>query len=121
MSKFKTLVASIKAHVKTIDVDQLHFLIEQQEPITLIDVRETSTYQEKGHIPSAIHIPRGRIEINIEAQCPENDTMIILYCGGGSHAALAADNLMKMGYDNVYSLIGGFKSWSLVGHTIEAP
>jgi 3-mercaptopyruvate sulfurtransferase SseA len=32
-----------------------------------------------------------------------------MYCGGGYRSALACDMAQKMGYKNVYSLIGGYK------------
>ncbi len=36
---------------------------------------------------------------------------LILYCGGGYRSALAADNLQKMGYTNVLSMVGGWTAW----------
>jgi len=32
-----------------------------------------------------------------------------MYCGGGYRSALTADAAQRMGYRNVYSLIGGCK------------
>jgi rhodanese-related sulfurtransferase len=36
---------------------------------------------------------------------------IVLYCGGGFRSALAAENLQKMGYTNVWSMDGGIRDW----------
>ena len=33
-----------------------------------------------------------------------------MYCGGGFRSALSCDMAQKMGYKNVYSLIGGYKA-----------
>ena len=38
------------------------------------------------------------------------DKTIVVYCGGGSRSALAADTLQSMGYD-VRSLRGGYRAW----------
>jgi len=50
--------------------------------------------------------------VKIEEKVPDTATPIICYCGGGNRSALVADNLQKMGYTNVASLSGGFKSWT---------
>ena len=76
----------------------------------IIDVREGSEWQE-GAIPNAIHIPRGYLELQIEQIAPDPKAEIILYCGGGTRSALAAENLQAMGYQNVKSLKGGLRSW----------
>jgi rhodanese-related sulfurtransferase len=34
---------------------------------------------------------------------------LVLYCGGGFRSALAADNLVKMGYSEATSLDGGWR------------
>jgi rhodanese-related sulfurtransferase len=41
------------------------------------------------------------------------------YCGGGSRSALAAENLQRMGYTDVTSIIGGFKAWKAEGLPVE--
>ena len=51
------------------------------------------------------------IERDIVGQIPDKNAEIILYCGGGYRSALAADNLGKMGYTNVFSMIGGWTAW----------
>ncbi|MGB7210430.1 MAG: rhodanese-like domain-containing protein [Pyrinomonadaceae bacterium] len=45
------------------------------------------------------------------ANLPDKSTELILYCGGGFRSALAADNLNKMGYTNVWSMSGGWHAW----------
>jgi rhodanese-related sulfurtransferase len=64
-------------------------------------------------------LSRGVLELRIEGLIPDNSAPIICYCGGGSRSALAADNLQKMGYTNVVSLAGGFKSWLDAGLPAE--
>jgi rhodanese-related sulfurtransferase len=40
----------------------------------------------------------------------------VLYCDGDFRSALAADNLQRMGYENVFSLDGGcLRGWSRAG------
>jgi rhodanese-related sulfurtransferase len=76
----------------------------------LIDVRDESEYVA-GHLPGAKHLSRGTIEIYIH-KLANKDQEIILYCGGGNRSALAAESLKKMGYNNVLSMIGGYRTWA---------
>ena len=39
------------------------------------------------------------------------DTPIVVYCGGGSRAALAGKTLKEIGFTNVQNLEGGFRGW----------
>ena len=50
---------------------------------------------------------------------PDKGAEIILYCGGGFRSALSADNLQKMGYRNVISMDGGWRTWNEAGGPVE--
>jgi len=93
-------------------------MLTQSNPITIIDVREDHEVQ-KGIIPGAIHLGRGILERDIESKISDKDTEIVLYCGGGYRSALAADNLQKMGYTNIWSLDGGIKAWTMGGNALS--
>jgi rhodanese-related sulfurtransferase len=54
---------------------------------------------------------RGVIERDIVQAIPDKGAELILYCGGGYRSALAAYNLQKMGYTNVFSMAGGWRAW----------
>ena len=76
----------------------------------LIDVREDNEWSA-GHAAGATHLGRGIIERDIVGKFPGKDGELVLYCGGGYRSALAADNLQKMGYTNVFSMSGGWTAW----------
>jgi rhodanese-related sulfurtransferase len=80
----------------------------------IVDVREKDEWDVE-HIPDAIHISRGTIELDIEEKIPDTNKLIICHCGGGGRSALAAESLQKMGYKNVRSMAGGFKAWKAIG------
>jgi len=88
------------------------------EPLLLIDVREESEW-DAGHIPGAIHLGRGILERDIERLIPDHAQEIILYCGGGYRSALAAENLLKMGYERPVSMDGGAGGWRAAGLLME--
>ncbi len=58
-----------------------------------------------------MHLSKGIIERDIEKRVPDPSAEIVLYCGGGFRSALAAENLQKMGYQNVFSMDGGIRTW----------
>lgn len=82
--------------------------------VVIVDVREKDEFDEN-HIPDAIHLSRGMLELEIEDKVPDRNTEIICHCGGGGRSALAAETLQKMGYKNVRSMAGGLKAWKAIG------
>ncbi len=109
---FLKLVDDAKSRVREVSVEQT--LERVREGARLIDVREDNEWQ-RGHAAGAAHMGRGVIERDIETAVPDHGAELILYCGGGYRSALAADNLRRMGYTNVYSLAGGWRAWQEAG------
>lgn len=111
---FLKLVQDAKTRVKECTVADVQKRLAAGEKLFIVDVREESEWAA-GHLPGAVHLGKGIIERDIEAKVPDTDTELILYCGGGFRSALSADNLQKMGYTNVISMDGGFRSWKEQG------
>ena len=108
--RFLSLVNEAKKRVKETNVPDVKRRMDGGEKFVLVDVREESEWAA-GHLPGAIHMGRGIIERDIEQRVPDTSAKLILYCGGGFRSALSADNLQKMGYNNVESMDGGGKGW----------
>lgn len=115
---FLKLVNEAKARVRQTDVATVKRRMDHGETLLLVDVREESEWAA-GHLPGARHLGKGIIERDIEAAIPDKNAEIILYCGGGFRSALAADNLQKMGYTQVFSMDGGWRGWTTAGHSVE--
>jgi len=115
---YQALVKDAKTRVKEVDAEQLKKMQSSSEKFTLIDVREDSEW-DAGHAAGAMHLGKGVIERDIEKKVPQKDAKVVLYCGGGSRSALAADALMKMGYSNVFSLAGGLGAYKSAGLPTE--
>ncbi|HLG20411.1 MAG TPA: rhodanese-like domain-containing protein [Bdellovibrionota bacterium] len=109
--QFLNIVNDAKKRIKELTVDQAADKMKRDQRFSLIDVREESEWNA-GHIKGAVHLGKGIIERDIEAKVPDKKTEIVLYCGGGFRSALAADNLQRMGYTNVYSMDGGWRGWT---------
>ena len=117
-SAYQALVQDAKSRIKEVNVEQLKVLKASGENFTLIDVREESEFAA-GHAAGAVHISKGVIERDIETKIAQKSAKVVLYCGGGSRSALAADALLKMGYSNVLSLDGGINAYKKAGLPTE--
>jgi rhodanese-related sulfurtransferase len=111
---FLKLVDDAKSRVREISIEDTRRKLEAGTA-RVIDVREESEWAA-GHIAGAEYIGRGVLERDIEEKIPHRNAELILYCGGGFRSALAADNLQKMGYANVTSMEGGWRSWKERGY-----
>jgi rhodanese-related sulfurtransferase len=118
VNEFLALVNDAKTRVKEIDIQGYVALKEAGTPHILIDTREESEWG-RGHLPGAIHLSKGIIERDIVSKIPDKSTTLVLYCGGGFRSALAGDNLMKMGYQDVISMDGGWTGWNKAGLPVE--
>ena len=105
---FLKLVNEAKPYVKEITVDQARERLKQNPQAVLMDVREDREW-EKEHAEQAIHLGKGILERDLEQMVPDLNREIIMYCGGGYRSVLTAQVAQKMGYRNVYSLMGGYK------------
>ena len=115
--RFEKLCQDVKQHVRELTGDDVKAKLDAKETFHLVDVREESEFA-KDHLPGAVHLGKGVIERDIEKAIPRTDAPIVLYCGGGFRSALAADNLQKMGYTNVWSMDGGIRGWREKGYPL---
>ena len=114
---FLKIVNDAMTRVREISVTDTNDRLLKNPAAKLIDVREDNEWFT-AHAAGAIHLGKGIIERDIEVTVPDKDTEIILYCGGGYRSALAADALQEMGYENVYSMAGGWKAWQQSGSDV---
>ena len=114
LPELKQLVDEAKRNIKEIDVNELKRMQKAGQDFVLVDVRDHPEVAN-GMIPGAKHLTRGMLEVNIDQITTDKNKPVVLYCGGGTRSALAADNLRKMGFKNVISVAGGWKAWKESG------
>jgi molybdopterin/thiamine biosynthesis adenylyltransferase/rhodanese-related sulfurtransferase len=105
----KGILDEARSKIKPIDAENARAMLEQPGTV-LIDVRESDEWRQ-GHVPNALFIPRGFLELRIEEKVPDRRTPIILQCASGTRSLLAGRTLLEMGYENLYNLTGGFNAW----------
>ncbi len=117
--EFKQLCEAACKRVKELSIDDVEQQLKTKpQDCILIDVRDKEEY-DQGFIAGAKHLSKGWIEAKIYQLTEDKDQKIILYCGGGHRSVLAADNLQKMGYRNIFSMCGGIKAWVNSGKKIQ--
>ncbi|HWI84934.1 MAG TPA: rhodanese-like domain-containing protein, partial [Sphingomonas sp.] len=82
--------------------------------LTLLDVRERDAF-DAGHIPGAIHLPRGQLELRVDEMLPDPTARILTCCEYGRISTLAAATLRTLGFRRAVALDGGMKAWREAG------
>jgi rhodanese-related sulfurtransferase len=116
-TNLKVLLAKANESIPSISAteakNELH-----NENFVFIDVREKLELTSDGEIPGAIHIPRGMLEFNLDANSPyykevfDLDKNFIFVCKSGGRSALAAKTASDMGLQNVINMSGGILEWN---------
>jgi molybdopterin/thiamine biosynthesis adenylyltransferase/rhodanese-related sulfurtransferase len=117
MPTYRELLQQVRAEISEIDATRAREVVDDKAAV-IVDVREQDEWDE-GHIPGAVHIPRGFLESRIERAAPDASSQVLLYCSAGNRSAFAAKTLEDMGYEDVVSLAGGFTDWKRNGFPIE--
>jgi rhodanese-related sulfurtransferase len=115
---FERLCQDAKSRIREISVEEVRQKLDAGENFHFIDVREDHEWNQD-HAAGATHLGRGILERDIIQSVPDQTAEIVLYCGGGYRSALAADNLQKMGYQNVFSMAGGIRAWREKEYPLE--
>lgn len=117
------LVAEANASIETLSATDA-IAAHGAGKVVTIDLREASELATSGHIPDALHVPRGLLEFYADAASPmhkgefSSGKPLLLYCASGGRSALAAKTLMDMGLTNVAHIAGGFGAWQGAGGKI---
>jgi molybdopterin/thiamine biosynthesis adenylyltransferase/rhodanese-related sulfurtransferase len=116
----RDLLEQARLEVPEVDCPWLRETLEHDPQHLVLDVREPEEVAQ-GLIPGAIHIPRGYLELQVEAAIPDRSRPVTIYCAAGVRSLLAGRTLRQMGYADVRSLKGGFTSWKDRGFPYRMP
>jgi len=111
---FLKLINEARKRVRELTVEQARERLLMNPKAVLLDVREESEFIEE-HAKNAIHLSKGILERDIETVIPDPDTEILMYCRSGFRSVLACESVQKMGYRNVFSIIGGYRAMKAAG------
>ena len=105
------LIGEAAQRVSFMSQEEILRRIKSDDPgITLLDVRESDNYRE-AHIPGALLIPRGQLELRVNELLPDPTQRIVVYCQFGKISTLATATLRDMGFTRAVAMHGGMQAW----------
>lgn len=94
---------------RNITAEEARQIMDSGTACVILDVRTQEEYLQS-HIPGAILIPHDEIEARAEAELPDKDMLILIYCRSGNRSKKAAQILLDLGYTNILEF-GGIMDW----------
>jgi len=117
---YQDLLAAAREVISEVEPSEVAPRVAEGAGPLIIDVRETGEW-DQGHLPGAVHIPRGFLESRVAGVAHDLDHELLISCASGQRSLLAAVTLRDMGYTNVSNLAGGFARWKQNNHPVEVP
>jgi molybdopterin/thiamine biosynthesis adenylyltransferase/rhodanese-related sulfurtransferase len=118
MSIQQRRLAELKSSIP--EVEPARALELQREGAAIIDVREQDEIGQ-GSPGGAYRLGRGFLELRIESAVPDLERPLLVMCGGGVRSLFAAEDLKRLGYEDVRSVAGGFNRWKNEGLPFDIP
>jgi 3-mercaptopyruvate sulfurtransferase SseA len=72
------LIKEARAAIKEVSVNDVKKMIDSKEKVIFLDIRDPAEY-EKEHLPGAIHMSRGLVDLHGEEILPDKDATIVVY------------------------------------------
>ena len=76
----------------------------------VIDVREINEWNLV-NIPGSIHVHHHHMASKVTQFYPNTHDTIVVYCAAGQRSSVAAQQLVDLGYLNVFVIEGGIEAW----------
>jgi rhodanese-related sulfurtransferase len=93
------------------------WLAEHRDAVTVLDVRSREELEgPDGRIDGSMHIPLPELEQRL-GELP-TDRPVVVVCHAGSRSALATQQLLKAGLNQVANLHGGLRRWADEGYPL---
>lgn len=113
------MLSEATASVPFMSLSELHARNSAAESgLLLLDVRERDAY-DAAHIPKAMLLPRGQLELRVNEELPDPTRRVVVYCEFGRISTLATATLRSMGYLRAVALDGGLRAWREAGYPVE--
>lgn len=93
---------------KHLSVNQLVQMTEAK-PVQIVDIRDGNSFNN-GHIDGAFNLNNDNLAQFIRQA--DMDRPLVVVCYHGISSQNAAQYLSEQGFDEVYSLDGGFSAWN---------
>lgn len=92
-----------------INAQQAKEIMDTETGYVILDVRTQEEF-DSGHVPGAILIPDYEIKEKAPQVLTDKNQKILVYCRSGRRSKLACEELVNLGYTNLYEF-GGIIDW----------
>lgn len=103
--------------IPAVHVDELTRRIAEDQPFTLLDVREEEETEQTGRLPGAVHVFLGELLDRLD-EVPRREP-VTTFCGSGQRAIIAALILKRNGFGLVEDSLGSMDACQAAGCPIE--
>ena len=93
---------------KQVSVQKAQDLIINRADMVVADVRSDESFETEA-IPGAVHMNMPLLQEFAERD--DKNVPILVYCYHGVSSQSVAQHLISLGFQEVYSMIGGFEEW----------
>ncbi|MGZ3493442.1 MAG: rhodanese-like domain-containing protein [Thermodesulfobacteriota bacterium] len=114
----KEMIAKAKASITKVSAADVKAAIDKKEKAVYLDVRDPNEFGA-GHLPGAINVSRGTLEINIWNKVSDQNAKIYVYCKTSARSAFATKTLNELGYKNAVLMDAQFEDWIKAGYPVE--
>lgn len=111
MNNFKLSEASV-------DVETLKKALDAKSDVVILDVRTHEEYG-RGHIKDSINIPISDLVEKVENILTDKNKKIYVYCLSGARSERASEELVRLGFGNVYNVRSGLLGWRAHQYPLE--
>ena len=81
MPNYRDLLQQVKGEIEEVDATRAR---SSSTPRRSSSTSASEDEWSEGHIPGAVHVPRGFLESRIEHAAPDRSQPVVVYCAGGS-------------------------------------
>ena len=112
--------ATTEVAVKTISTQELRQFLESKRSFQFWNVL-TDEWFKGENISGSRRVPLDKVGSEVRATNLPKNTEIVVYCGGPKcpQSRMAAEKLVKLGYENVRAYEGGLEEWKSAGLAVE--
>lgn len=96
--------------IPQVTADDVYKALAEKNDVIYLDVRTPGEFS-KERIEGSINVPVDEVADKIGAVISDKNKKVYCYCLSGSRSAIAVDQMVLLGYTNIYSMTNGLLMW----------
>jgi rhodanese-related sulfurtransferase len=102
---------------KNLGVDEFAKLAVDKQNV-ILDVRTAKEF-DAGHLRGAVNLDVNAANFEQRAASLDKSKVCLVHCASGVRNARACEKLVRLDFQTLYNLPGGFKAWEKAGMPVE--